>query len=357
MKEVPTNMILQGDALDRLKQLPDGSIDCMITSVPFFQQRNYFAPGQIGLEETVDEWIDRLRPIMGEIRRVLTPTGSAWVDIGDTYSRHARAGAPRKSLLLSPQRLALSLVDDGWICRNVAIWAKSNPMPSSVGDRLSNTYDIVLHLVKQERYYYDLDAIRQEHRSGNARSDRSADSRRPEWSGPHAGSNSGLHRFRPPGIAGHLLGKNPGDLWRLPTGRSYQGHHATFPERLVERPLLATCPLRVCAACDRPWRRGPGKTYVIGKRLPVTQSDRFIRRYSGSWRVLRQPGPLQADCQCAAPWRRGRVLDPFFGTGTVGVVAERLGRDWIGIEISKEYAALAWQRLGRSGPSNLKEVA
>jgi site-specific DNA-methyltransferase (adenine-specific) len=350
MKELPRNVILQGDALDRLRELPDASIDTVVTSPPYPGQRNYFTAGQIGLEDSVGEWLDRLRPIMAEVHRVLTPTSSAWINLGDTYSRSARVGAPRKSLLLAPQRFALALVDEGWICRNVAVWAKTNPMPSSVGDRLSNTYDVVLHLVKQEHYFYDLDAIREAHRSQQARVERTSRKTRPEWSGPHAGSNSGLSRFRPPGIPGALLGKNPGDVWTLPSAHYLGAHYATFPERLVERPILATCPLRVCTECARPWRRGPGKTFVLGKRTPATQSDRYVRRYSGSWRVLHQPGPIVADCRCEAAWRPGLVLDPFFGTGTVGAVAQRLGRDWLGIELNPDYVDLAWKRLGRKSP-------
>jgi site-specific DNA-methyltransferase (adenine-specific) len=220
-------------------------------------------------------------------------------------------------------------------------------MPSSVSDRLSNTYDVVLHLVKQRKYHYDLDAIRVPHRSTQGRMERSVAQNRPVWAGPLAGSNSGLQRFRPPGVPGHLLGKNPGDVWSLPSSHFKGAHFATFPEALVRRPILATCPLRVCTSCDTPWQRQPGKTVVLGQRRPAG-GDSHVRRYPSRWRVLHQPGPLAAGCKCEAATRPGFVLDPFFGTGTVGVVAEHLGRHWLGIELNPIYAELAWQRLGRA---------
>jgi DNA modification methylase len=342
----PRNEILVGDALDRLRGFATESVDCVVSSPPFYLLRNYGTDGQIGLEETVDEWVERLRVVMREVRRVLTPTGSVWLDLGDSYSRRPRSGAPAKSLLLAPERLALALVADGWILRSKVIWAKTNPMPSSVGDRLTNTYDVVFHLVKQARYHYDLASIRTPQRSDQRRSDNSAGLRRPDWAGPKAGSNSGLKRFRPPGVP--LVGKNPGDVWFLPTAHYRGAHFATFPERLVERPILATCPLRVCTICSTPWRRQPGKTFVFGQRKGTDHDakvDPRVRRYPSSWRVLHQPGPLEKGCKCDGSTRPGLVLDPFFGTGTVGAVAQRLGRDWIGIELNPDYAQLSWRRL------------
>lgn len=354
MSAAPRNTILTGDALERLRQLPTASIDTVVTSPPFYMLRDYGAGGQIGLEATVEEWVERLRLVMAEVHRVLVPTGSAWVDLGDSYSRHPRYGAPAKSLLLAPERLALALVADGWILRSKLVWAKTNPMPSSVTDRLANTYDVVLHLVKQGSYFYDLDSIRVPHKStGPGRADRSAGQRRPDWAGPLAGSNSGLKRFRLPGVPGDLRGKNPGDVWLLPSSHYRGAHFATFPDRLVERPILATCPLRVCTACDTPWRSGQGKTFVLGQRKPAGR-DRHVRRYPSSWRVLHQPGPLVPGCSCTAEVRPGLVLDPFFGTGTVGAVAQRLGRDWLGIELSTSYTELARERLsrGRAAPED-----
>jgi site-specific DNA-methyltransferase (adenine-specific) len=311
--EAFTNTIRIGDALEQLRRLPDGSVNCVITSPPWFGHRDYGVAGQIGREATVEQWVERMRPIMAEIYRILRDDGSAWIDLGDSYARDRRTGVPAKSLHLAPERFALAMVADSWTIRSRLIWHKSNPMPDSVTDRLSNTYDIVWHLVKRPKYFYDLDSIRVVHASSG------------------------------------LLSKNPGDLWSIPIAHFRGAHFATFNPKVVERPLLATCPLRVCLMCDQPWRREPGRIVTIGKRGPAGQ-DRLVRRYATSWRTLRQPGPLVPDCDCDAPTRPGIVLDPFFGTGTVGVVAERHGRSWVGIELSEAYAELAWQRLGRDGP-------
>jgi len=341
---MPRNTILIGDALDRLRELPTDSVDCVVTSPPYYMLRNYGPVGQIGLEDHISDWVERLRRLFAEVGRVLTSTGSLWLNLGDSYSRHPRYGAPAKGMLLAPERLLLALAEDGWIVRNKVIWAKSNPMPTSISDRLSCTYDVVYFLVRSPRYYFDLDAIRVPHTSNQSKDGSQSSNRRPEWAGPLAGSNSGLHRARPGGIPGHLLGKNPGDVWRLPTASFRGAHFATFPEVLVERPILATCPLRVCSMCGTPWEHAPGKIFILGKRMPAAR-DPHVRRYPGRWQVLRQRGDLERRCECDAPSRPGLVLDPCFGTGTTGAVAERLGRDWLGIEISPIYADLAWKRL------------
>jgi len=242
-------------------------------------------------------------------------------------------------------------MEDGWIVRNKLIWHKSNPMPASVGNRLTNSYDVVYFLTRTPDYFFDLDAIREPHTTrASSSSSPGGSAQRPEWSGPFAGNNSGLKRKRPGGIPGNVVGRNPGDVWRL-AAASYRGNHfATFPEVLVERPLKATCPLRICSVCQAPWRPGPGKTFILGQRRAATASDGYVRRYPGSWQVLHQPGPLREGCTCRMSTTPGLVLDPFMGSGTTAVVAERLGRDWLGIELNPDYAELARQRLGRGSP-------
>ena len=212
------NRLLVGDVRDRLPKLPPSSVDCVITSPPYFRLRNYGQRGQIGLEANVDAWVDELRVVMQGVARVLKPTGSLWLNLGDTYSHHERDGARPKSLLLAPERLALAMIEDGWVIRNKVVWAKTNPMPTSVRDRLSCTYEVVYLAVRSQHYYFDLDAIRVPHRSrlrgGSAAEARRADhGRRPKWAGPLAGSNVGLHAMKARGLVGHPLGKNPGDVW------------------------------------------------------------------------------------------------------------------------------------------------
>lgn len=312
MNQLPRNTILLGDAHARLRELPAASVDCVITSPPYFQLRNYGAAGQLGLEPHVGGWVSALQAVFAEVARVLKPTGVLWLNLGDSFSRHQRFGAPPKSLLLAPERVLLALAADGWIVRNKVIWAKTNPLPSSVTDRLSLTYEVVYFLVRGTRYFFDLDAIREPHRSSAAKRARPPLNLTPDWAGPLAATRGGLRRARAAGIPGHVLGKNPGDVWQIAT-RGYRGaHFATFPEALVRRPLLATCPQAVCIACERPWKRKAN---------------------------------LLVPCTCGAPIRRGVVLDPFFGSGTVGVAAQKLGRDWIGIELNPAYVRLAEARL------------
>jgi hypothetical protein len=144
MSGLPRNEILVGDARSRLTKLPAASVDCIITSPPFFRLRDYQTEGQLGLEDSVAEWVEGLRSVLLEVMRVLKPTGSVWLNLGDSYSRHDRFGAPSKSLLLGPERLALALISDGWTIRNKLVWAKTNNMPSSVGDRLTCKWEPLL---------------------------------------------------------------------------------------------------------------------------------------------------------------------------------------------------------------------
>ncbi|HLX87414.1 MAG TPA: site-specific DNA-methyltransferase, partial [Acidimicrobiales bacterium] len=153
---VPRNQVLVGDARMLLQTLPNQSVDCVVTSPPYFMLRDYGVAGQMGLEDTVSDWVSQLRLVMQGIARVLKPTGTLWLNLGDTYSRHLRYGAPPKSLLLGPERLALGPIEDGWVLRNKLIFAKTNPMPSSVGDRLSCTWEVVYVLARSRSYFFDL---------------------------------------------------------------------------------------------------------------------------------------------------------------------------------------------------------
>ncbi len=325
---LPRNVVLVGDATERLRRLPPASIDCVVTSPPYFALRNYGMPGQLGLEASVSEWGDHLLGVMEEVARVLKPAGTVWLNLGDTYSRRPAHGAPPKGLLLAPERLLLALADDGWIVRNKIVWAKPNPMPMSAQDRLTCSWEPLYLLTRSRHYYFDLDAIREPHRSVRSPTSRSRPPRtRPAtWAGPLAGTQSGLDVLRARGLAGHPLGKNPGDVWTQATTPGRGGHHATFPEALVRRPILASCPERVCPACGLAWQR------------------QRVGRAVGRLAVLGALGPT---CACGAGYRSGLVLDPFMGSGTVGVVAEAVGRDWLGIELNADFAAYAEQRIAQ----------
>lgn len=326
MKTLPRNTILAGDARDVLAGLIPESVDCCITSPPYVAGlRDYGRPGQLGQEPTVTAYVSNLRAVLRQVHRLLKPGGSLWLNLGDAHARHPRQGTPRGSLLLAPQRVALALWEDGWIVRNVAIWHKPNPLPQSARDRLSPTYETIIFATKERRYFFDLDAIRVPHLSA-ARIGHSA----PGLRRLYQGNNTGLSKLRAAGQVGNPRGKNPGDVWTVPTAIDRLGHQATFPEALIERPVLAACPERICVQCDQPWIR----------------PTRIVRRRTNEGILqVRRVGTLRR-CDCFAPSRPGVVLDPFFGTGTVGAVAARHRRDWLGVELNPAYVRLAHKRLG-----------
>jgi site-specific DNA-methyltransferase (adenine-specific) len=345
--ELPRKQILLGDAAERLQEVPNDSIDCVVTSPPYYALRDYGVPGQIGLEANVDGWVSSMRNVLYEVARVLKPGGSLWLNLGDSFSRHPKYGAPPKGLLAAPERLLLALMDDGWIVRGKVIWNKPNGMPNSVADRPNLNYEVVYFLVRSPHYFFDLDAIREPHRSRKSARSAVPAGPIPAHAGPLAsGNQSGLRRARAEGQPGHPLGKNPGSVWTIPT-RGFRGpHFATFPPALVRRPILASCPEAICCRCGVPWKRT-----VTVERMPVSPApstprprDPLVMRFKESWHNVRTVGDL-VPCACDAPALPGVVLDPFMGSGTVGIVANELGRHWIGVELSADYRNLALERI------------
>ena len=322
---LPRNRILVGDALDRLATLPDASVDCVVTSPPYFRLRDYDSPGQLGLEADVDQWVDQLAAISEQVARVLVPTGTFWLNVGDSYATHKREGAERKSLLMAPERLATRLQENGWIIRNKIVWAKPNPMPTSISDRLNTTYEVVYVLARQPWYFFDLDAIRIPHVTAaiSASTRPHRPKRKEQWRGPNSDTVTGLAAMKANGIVGHPLGKNPGDVWTIATGGYRSAHHAIYPLPLAERMVAAGCPEARCAHCRLPWKRklirGLGRTATRGALAPT--------------------------CACTGPSEPGVILDPFMGSGTTAVAAETLHRDWLGIELNPAFASAARQRI------------
>lgn len=329
LTELPRNQILLGDAVRQLRRLPDASVDCVITSPPYYRLRNYHEAEQLGLEERVTDYVEQVVRVCDQLSRILKESGSLWLNLGDSYSRNVRHGAAPKSLVLAPERVAIALVERGWILRNKVVWAKPNGMPSSVKDRLTCTHETIYCFARSQRAFYDLDSIRVPHKTvvrGLTARGRSAmtstgsnggkySSPDRSWAGPLAGKNDGLTRAHREGRAGHPLGKNPGDVWTIPTGGYRGAHHAVFPERLVLRPLLATCPARTCRRCGAPWRQHAGL-------------------------------PLDPSCTCKTrTFTPGVVVDPFMGAGTTAVAAAQLGLDWVGVELNADYRNLAINRI------------
>jgi len=240
--------------------------------------------------------------------------------------------------MLQNYRLILKMVDEqGWILRNIIVWWKPNHMPSSVKDRFSNSYEPVFMLVKNKKYWFDLDAVRVPHKYPEL----PTKNKRP--------FRSGLGREQKERGGQYPLGKNPGDLWRIPTHPFPEAHFATFPPKLVEPMIKAGCPQWICKKCGKarvrivkePIRKKPytyKKVGIPGESNQRGQRNEQCGQYQGvtiGW----------TNCGCGAGWRSGVVLDPFMGAGTTGVVAKRLGRNYIGIELNREYIKIAEARI------------
>lgn len=275
------NSIVQGDATVILRQLPSSSVNCIITSPPYYLQRDYKTDTQVGNEDSPEDYIKNLQMIFSECYRVLKENGTLWLNLGDKYDNG--------HLLGMPWRVALALKDDGWILRSDIIWHKPNAMPSSVKNRPTTDHEYIFLFAKSSDYYYDIDAIREPHvtftpksRMKGGRNHFGKKDGTPE-DGKNAG-NSNLHNGRWD-QAFHPKGRNRRTVWEIPLSKFRDTHFAVFPENLVELCILAGCP-----------------------------TD-------------------------------GIVLDPFAGSGTTAVVAQRLGRKYVGIEINPEYCEMAKGRL------------
>jgi len=431
----PINKIICGNALTILKQMPDECVDCIITSPPYYAKRDYEVENQIGLEKTVDDYLNKILAITKELKRVLKPTGTFFLNLGDTYSGshqgfglrrkigekenlarkeiylkkyghtvekpppNAKSRIPAKSMMGIPWRIALRMMDrQNWILRNDNVWFKLNALPESVKDRFSAKHEYVFFFVKNKKYYFNLDAVREpltestlkrilgawknskwtnvkkfssahylnqpiekyknpqiHHSSGEGKTiikdyfekerDKYANNfvglngqggqlefgginsknssyreklRKYAWwyfneREKHDWTNKKLiddkqqlkagmqykrltkrmnEAFKPKTLA-YPFGRNPGTVWKIPTSQTKLWHFATFPEKLVEKCILCGCP------------------------------------------------------------ENGIVLDPFMGSGTTLIVAKKLKRNFIGIDIKKEYCEMAKERLKSiSEPSN-----
>ncbi len=344
--------LIDGDALNILPTLPSESVNCVVTSPPYWGLRDYGTAtweggdadcdhkvgrftspvsdkqrsnngsgdvqaagvcpncgarridSQLGLEQTPDEYVARMVAVFREVWRVLRDDGTLWLNLGDSYAsgpggpvgatsqaapkhRDARMRGPipdslkPKDLVGIPWRVAFALQADGWYLRSDIIWSKPNPMPESVTDRPTKAHEYLFLMTKQARYWYDHDSIREPHTAGNTQRQLTKSTRK---------SDDGRVRTDAPYEIGaqrflNPLGRNRRTVWHIATQPFHEAHFATFPEKLVEPCVLAGCP--------------------VG----------------------------------------GIVLDPFTGSGTVGVVACRLGRDFVGIELNPDYVEMARRRI------------
>ena len=331
--------IITGDCRDVLRTLADESVHCVVTSPPYFGLRDYGVAGQIGLEPTPDEFVAELVAVFRDVRRVLRDDGTLWLNLGDSYNAYNGGAGPSsalsrgaqttarpqlatgyglkfkglkpKNLIGIPWRVAFALQADGWYLRQDIIWSKPNPLPESVTDRCTKAHEYIFLMSKSARYFYDADAI-----SESAMSEdhwRNSDS--PSFSAvPGAAPHRGLHRSsgnkNHKGTAAIDAGseehrtkagllkisdtvyptRNKRSVWTIATSPFAEAHFATFPHALIKPCILAGCPAG------------------------------------------------------------GTVLDPFGGAGTTGLVADRLQRNAVLIELNPEYAAMARRRIDGDAP-------
>jgi len=308
--------IIHGDCLEVLKTLDGNSIDCCVTSPPYWGLRDYGVEGQLGLENTPEEYIEKLVSVFREVKRVLKREGTLWLNLGDSYSGSMKGigsdgtayagkkqvtnrgsvgiyhekppstnaiGLKPKNLIGIPWHVAFALQADGWYLRSDIIWHKPNPMPESVRDRPTKAHEYIFLMSKSSRYYYDQDSVREKYIEPINR-----------WGGQHIRNvknksswdeATGQLTYRQRNMRPNSKGRNKRTVWTVSTKPFREAHFATFPPDLIKPCILAGCP-------------------------------------SG-----------------------GLVLDPFFGAGTTGLVAMKAGRHFIGIELNEEYIEIAKKRL------------
>ena len=302
------NKVIQGDCLEVMKNIHDNSVDCCITSPPYWGLRDYGTEGQLGLEKTPEEYVANMVKVFGEVKRVLRDDGTLWLNLGDSYAnkgcdsssvggftgervrkklaglnpndsvqdsrpREIPPGLKVKDLVGIPWRVAFALQADGWYLRQDIIWHKPNPMPESVTDRCTKSHEYIFLLAKSQKYYFDANAIKEPlstpaHSPGQSKIDKSR--------------NDQDMNDRVFGADGK---RNKRSVWRITTKPFKEAHFATFPEDLIVPMVKAGCP------------------------------------------------------------EKGIVLDPFFGAGTTAMVSQKLRRNYLGIELNAEYIKIAENRL------------
>ena len=315
MTKLRTDTIINRDALYALRELPEESVHCCVTSPPYYALRDYGLDMQIGREDTPEQYIDRLTEVFRELRRVLRSDGTLWLNIADTYcgtgnkgyhadpknpkgrngqqiARNNRvSGCKQKDLIGIPWLLAFALRADGWYLRSDIIWQKENPMPESVKDRCARCYEHIFLFSKSRKYFFDYKAISEPIAPGTVSRLKRGVKGSNKYGEPIPGQakQQTINLCREHGaITDEMISpvRNKRDVWIINTVPFKGGHYAAYPPKLVETCLLAGCP------------------------------------------------------------KDGVVLDPFMGSGTTGMVAKQLDRHYVGIELNPEYKELAEARIG-----------
>ncbi len=362
--------ILYGDVLEKLQEIEPNSIDCVITSPPYWGLRDYGVLGQWGLESDFKDYLMKMGQFMVRLKRVLKSTGTVWINLGDTYaggvSHSDWSGVDKdfhsdqavktrkfkaqikeqlepKTRYGIPERFYIECIDSGWIARNHIAWVKGNAMPSSVKDRFSNKWESIFFFAKNQKYYFNLDAVREktisetkpfnirvrENITGHAQAklgDKSWTASEKELK--EYNKNGERKQDNLPG-KNHNLYKGFNQRWKNRKWSDVQGqetqtmaknHYGIYDENGNN--------------LNNPNGKNPGDVFFINPR-PFPEAHFATFPIDLPLKILK----------CACP-PDGIVLDPFFGSGTVGLAAEKLGLNWVGIELKKEYTEISNKRLG-----------
>lgn len=391
-----SHALFRGDARSMLKLLPEGCIDTCVTSPPYWAVRDYGVRGQIGVEEDVDGYVQSIVDVFDEMHRVLKDSGSIWLNIGDKYLGGVgtvnglppeRGWKRNKQLALVPFRVAIALEERGWWVRNVLVWHKPNGMPISAVDRLANHWEPVFLVTKAERYYFDLDAVREPHKT-----DDGVERRRAE-NGENRGFMQGADHLRKwlnsPRHRATIEGLK--DIERRPNAPEAV-ELAAYMKAAMKRQGMSI--QDVADALGQPFERTRHylRTDRIGSRLPpqetwielkrvlnldssydqamnVEVGDNAFRNHpkgrnpgdvrsigvgpNESGHLATMPYRLAEWCLRATLPRAGVCLDPFMGSGTTGAAALALGGRFVGIDIAKDYMTAAHERLCEAAPDRI----
>lgn len=370
--ELNLDYIYQGDALEVLKTFPSESIDMCITSPPYWNMRDYGVDGQLGNEETFEEYLDKLQEIFNEVYRVLKKKGSCYVNIGDVYSNNNSIGVKKQSLLCLPDRFKINMVSNGWLCRNEIIWHKPNAMPSSAKTRFNNDYEKMFFFTKDDLYYFETQyeeaktkASKKKGNSGKSKylSDEQEKSVRQGMSKSRGSNIVEVRKYLPTQeefvdfIRSKIkikelcstiteVKKTTMEHWfrRDEKGFSYP----TVEDWKVVRYLFDD-------GSELFNKIDYGLTHIDYETDDINKNADKGRIKRAVWSINTKPlkechfapfptelidTPLKASCP-----EGGIVLDPFMGSGTTGLVAKQQGKYYIGIEINKEYIDIANKRI------------
>jgi len=359
--------VIEGDVREVLKTFDDESVQCVVTSPPYYGLRDYGFDGQLGLEETPEEYVNNMVDVFKEVKRVLRKDGTVWLNLGDSYTSTAQGtfntpspiqsgeasqaranyrpftGLKPKDLVGVPWRVAFALQADGWYLRSDIIWAKGSCMPESVTDRPTKSHEYIFLLTKSQKYYYDYEAIKE----------------KGVYPAGTKGAKGSVERFstdlvnsRPPEYKIYDGTRNKRSVWKMNPQPFKGAHFATFPEELPEICIKAgTSKAGCCADCGAPVERISEKVGTVNQKWGKQDKVDASRNDSAEGSGLRtgdvnvyQTKGWEPTCDCNAEKVPCVVLDIFAGSGTTLRVASKLGRKGIGIELNPEYIKILKKR-------------